>query len=299
MGNAAEMLAWIDLRGALASSERVTLFLLSYDAPVVSTSCSNSGGGGRPVVCLHLPHKSTWTTGRNALARAIFDEEIARASPFRYWIFSDADQSAMACSVACYELGGLAASACCIDSLLMKLLGPLEFATLGIQYSEVFPEPAYEADLFLRVDCPDAQFHAMHRDAVAVILPYFSELDDLSWWSSQAILYRFAGSCLRGGSVTVRVSGDPPSSHAGYPRGRDNAAEDAVIQKALPRLSPWPLRLDSSELGDCGDVRHHGWVRYRASDPAHVRFSANWKTTMEYAACLNETGPRFCSAMRA
>jgi hypothetical protein len=297
-GSAAEMEAWIDLHGALASSERVSLFLLSHNAPIVSSSCNNTGGVGRPVVCLHQ-QGTTWTTGRNMLARAIFDEEIARASPFRYWIFSDADQMAMACSVACWELGGLAASVCCIDGLLAHVSGPLEFATLGIYYSEIYPEPAYKADHYHFVDCPDAQFHAMHRDAVAILLPYFSELDETSWWCSQAILFRFAGSCLRGGGVNVKVSGAQPDTHAGYPRGRSHSAENAVIQNAFPGLIPWPLRFEASDEGDCGDVRHPGEVQFRASDPAHVRFSLNWKTTMEYAACLNYTKPRFCSAMRA
>ena len=301
-GSAGEMQTWIDLRSVLASSERVSLFVLSYDAPMASANCSGGGLRG-PVVCLHLPQGSTWTTGRNALARAIFDEEIAQGATFRYWIFADADQISMTCSVACVELGGLAMSKCCIDGLLANFLGPLEFATLGITYSESFPEPAYEADLFMRVDCSDAQFYAVHRDAVPIVLPYFAELDEKSWWSSQAIMYRFTGSCLRGGSVLVKVSGIPPSGHVTYPKGRYNAEEDAVIMSAFPKLfqqlGPWPIRLESSEMGDCGDVRHHGWVRFRASDPAHVRFSASWKTTMEYAACLNETRPRFCNAMRA
>jgi hypothetical protein len=138
----------------------------------------------------------------------------------------------------------------------------------------------------------------MHRDAAPVLLPYFADIDHLSWWSSQAILYRIAGSCLRGGGVTVHLSGEAPGVHGAYPRGRFNAEEDAVLQAAFPGLIPWPIRLDSSELGDCNDVRNAGWVRYNATVPGHVQFAASWRTTREYATCLSETLPRFCKTMR-
>ena len=293
-GSGVEMLAWIDLLATLDRSERIALFVLPFDGPLASAKCS---GGSGPVHCLHLPEGSTWTTGRNALAQAIFHAELAQGAPFRFWAFSDADQILMACTVACVELGALAVSKCCMDRLLARLFEPLDFAALGVHYTDTYPEPAYAADLFHRLDCPDAQFYAMHRDAAPVLLPYFSDLDHLSWWCSQAILYRIAGSCLRGGGVTVHLSGAQPGEHKDYPRGRFNPEEDAVIQAAFPGLVPWPIRLESSELGDCGDVRNPGWVRFNATVPGHARFAASWQTTREFAACLAEMRPRFCDAM--
>jgi hypothetical protein len=292
-GSGTEVQAWIDLHATLEKSARVTLFVLPYDGPLASAECSS----GR-VRCLHLPGGSTWTTGRNALAQSIFDAELAQGAPFRYWAFSDADQILMACTVACVELGVLAVSKCCMDRLLARLFEPLDFSALGVYYTDRF-DPEHAADLFHRHDCPDAQFYAVHRDAVPVLLPYFTDIDHLSWWSSQAILYRIAGSCLRGGGVTVHLSGDAPAVHKSYPAGRFIPEEDAVLQAAFPGLIPWPLRLDSRELGDCGDVRNSGWVRFNATVPGHVQFAASWKTTREYATCLAETQPRFCGTMRS
>ena len=280
--------------------------LLSFDAPVPSDRCRR--GDGRGVVCLFLPPPSTWTVGRNALARAIFDAEAAAGEAFRFWLFADDDQVLMRCRNACPHVDG--AAACCFDRILGNILGPFHFATYAVSYGgdhladdQPGGEKA-EPDRFLRRDCPDAMFHAIHREAVPILLPYIADLDEHSWWSSQALLFHLSSGCLRGGTyVSYAEMGSPDvNKHSGYPRNdRDEAAEKATLQMHFPGLIPWPLRerADLIAQGDCSEMRHAPWIIMRPSDPAHVRMSASWMDTHEYAACLQATTQRFCAAMTA
>jgi hypothetical protein len=316
-GRAASMAQWLPFYRQWASRAAVTLFLLAYDAPFncsAAAEASLSAGGPPHTVCLFAPG-TTWTTGRNALARAMFHAEEARGARFRYWAFSDHDTISVTCArCPAMVTPGDAGAACCMDSFVSRLVGPLGFATVGpvnavvdhasppfVQHPN---DPMFELSYFM-ADCSDAALQAFHREAVPTLLPYFHELDAESWWSSQALLFFGQFGCLRGANVVPGMNFRATNNdHAPYPRQRNFQAEQGVIQGRYPSLGPWPIWFESPILGpaatgqgDCGGTKQ-GWRIVNASDPVDAATSAGWRYTREYAACMAVTAPRFCSFMR-
>jgi hypothetical protein len=67
--------------------DSVTLFLLTFDT---FYKCPAH------IICIHDPH-STWTSGRNALAKEISRSEEAAGKKYKYWSFHDADTWDLSC----------------------------------------------------------------------------------------------------------------------------------------------------------------------------------------------------------
>lgn len=205
--------AWpAELRG------RVTLFLLAYNGEfdcAPSVAASAAAGGPLHAVCLFAPGTS-WTTGRNALARAIFQAERARGGTFSRWVFSDQD-AATPGGLKCNGMGvgttacasddtGVSAWSALIRTLLLPLDYPLLTMTAPVLHAHLLkaPEPPSTATActqcvtFLNSDCGDAIVNSFDREAVPIFLPYFTDMDDSSWWSSQAILFNLKKGCMGG-----------------------------------------------------------------------------------------------------
>jgi hypothetical protein len=87
------MQAWIDTYGQMRSNARVALFLLTYDSP---QACSVG------IFCYCYPN-TTWTVGRNKLAKKIMRVEEESGQKFKYWAFHDADTWDLHCSVCRYD----------------------------------------------------------------------------------------------------------------------------------------------------------------------------------------------------
>jgi hypothetical protein len=93
-GSSKDMQTWIILYGRMRSKDRVSLFLLSFDSPF---ECPLE------IACTYHPN-STWTMGRNELARMIHGTEEAAGHKYKYWAFHDADTWDLHCSVCRYVL---------------------------------------------------------------------------------------------------------------------------------------------------------------------------------------------------
>jgi hypothetical protein len=88
-GKSEDMQMWMSIYEEMRSKERLTLFLLSYDSPL---ACPLD------IFCYYYPN-TTWTTGRNELARKIITTEEESMQKYKYWAFHDADTWDLRCAV--------------------------------------------------------------------------------------------------------------------------------------------------------------------------------------------------------
>ncbi len=307
---------------AMAQRGAVSLFLLSYSDAfdcADSVAAAVSAGGPPHAVCIHAPGTS-WTTGRNSLARAIYQAERARGAKFTWWVFADQDVANPG-GIECNNKGG-GATACAEragswDALVRALLLPLEHPFLYVGNPlppEAFrpyepPTPAHAACktcvTVLPIDCGDAMLTPIHRDAVHLFLPYFTQLDAVSWWSSMAALYHMT-SCVSGAGGMLVGFDLKIEQHLSYPRGRpDIAGEIAVVRTAFPGLAEWPLNLSSAPTvespansqGDC-HARNLPYSHLDGASPADVAKSRGWKDAAAFKKCARSTEPRFCSFVK-
>lgn len=158
------------------------------------------------------------------------------------------------------------------------------------------PESPFE---LFRVDCIDAMMNAYHREALPVVLPYISILDNVSWWLSQALEFHTMQGCLSGGTAVLGGYGEPPlQEHSPYPQGRNDALERATVDQVFGSrgLVPWPIGGQFMEQGNCGALP------LPAGQPeliSEISFrSAVWMTSKSYLACRRALQARFDKFVR-
>ncbi len=174
-GECLDLPLWQTLLSRQHHLHQIQLFFLAYDKH--PKECQLPGFPSDPSALIHGPN-TTWTGGRNALAKAIYWAEQGQGLTFKYWLFADADMVHLECHY-CRHLEGEFQPACCYDQLVHFLLGSGQFAVVAVN--------AYQQDegahgLFSRHECPDAMLNAFHRAAVPILLPYDGGLDSISWW---------------------------------------------------------------------------------------------------------------------
>jgi hypothetical protein len=323
----------MEMYAAMATRAHVTLFLLTWNEPIdcsAVVAASLSAGGPPHAVCVFAPWTS-WTTGRNALARAIFHAELARGERYTKWLFADQDTTdgippgGIACSqetsIPAHVGLGTGAAVCpgssgapAWDAVIRVLLLPLRHPFLYFISNVAMPYVDWEAPehkcpeclTVWPIDCADAMVNAFDRDAVAALLPYFFELDPESWWASQEILYHFAEGCFGGTGGVVPGFYPTTTQHRSYPQGRPIKAEMEVVRQAFPELFEWPLNMTEKlgwdfphlafEQGDCA-FRALPFQRLNAALPAHVAASHAWPRLPDFRACVDSMLPRYCAFM--
>lgn len=116
----------------------------------------------------------------------------------------------------------------------------------SINYASVAPSGVWNGDRGIELpyhvldyDCVDARAQAFHRDALPVLLPYWDEFEDKTWWASQQLLFHFAVGCFPSMSH-VKIGGFNMVSgneHGGYPRGVLKTTElQQFFQLHVPEL---------------------------------------------------------------
>lgn len=151
----------------------------------------------------------------------------------------------------------------------------------------------------LRVDCIDAMKDAFHREAVPLLLPYISSLDNISWWISQALLFHTTQGCLSGHTAVLGGYGEPlVEEHSPYPQGRSDALERATVDRVFGSrgLVPWPIGGQWMEQGNCGALQPPAGAPELISDI--VFRSGDWMTSKAYLACRGALQARFDRFMR-
>ena len=115
-GKVERMTKWILMSSHMNSSSYVTLFLLSFDAPIPHDLCVQAGAQ-----CLFAPH-TTWTQGRNQLLRAMHSYEEQETRLFKYYAFADDDMVDASCNANLECESAEDETACCFDSITYFLL---------------------------------------------------------------------------------------------------------------------------------------------------------------------------------
>lgn len=188
----ADLMPWARAFGAMRS--RIDAFMFLWrDAPsAIALDEAYNISKGTLTAVIHEKNTS-WSTGRNILARAAYAAEVNRGLQYQYWFFLDEELLwCKGCERAPSQVSS--ATACCLDYAVQDvLLGPYNFAMIGVHHmaSMENPEPFTESQArsFNINDCPDAKFAAIHRDAAPILLPYASDFDAVKgWWASQLLL---------------------------------------------------------------------------------------------------------------
>ena len=162
---------------------------------------------------------TTWTTGRNSLARKAFDLELTRRKPFKYWIFCDEDTRLKCKYGDCW-------------SNLRSLLDVTSVPTISVQpkmsaNNSVF-DNAPNASLF-QTDTYDAQMNALSRADIPILLPYVTDGDATSWWISQAVHCRVMRACFPVSGLIPADFWTLNEQHTAYKRGRDVDLEQQLV----------------------------------------------------------------------
>lgn len=236
-------------------------------------------------LCVSL-QGTTWTSGRNQLAKYAYYREINSRQTYEHWTFADADVI-----LKCITKG----------STNDKDFQPVdECFALYFQFVHTANQPVavvfhfgshwysdaienVKEKAIVNIASYDAIFNTFRRNVVHLFLPYSTDLDSNSWWSSQAISWHFL-QCLapRMATAPAFIFYDNPG-HLPYPRNqRDLALERAV---AVTRLNgvvlPEPPR--DQEIGwgveaieDTASLDHEWFIhteKFRSCSDAMRSFS--------------------------
>ena len=291
-GKCKDYLLWQDLLTHQHNTYQVDLIFLTYDAQ--AHTCNDAQSKTMNSTAVYGPNTS-WASGRNLLAKAIYQKERLMRSKYKYWIMSDTDVRRLRCHN-CRYVEEHAMLACCFDLFVQFLLGPQQFAVVAINEFQQHPEAHNH---FSQHECPDGMLNAFHRAAVPVLLPYNNALDDVSWWSSQEILFHLASSCVKGGVVTLggysfQHSG---AEHAEYPRGLDHARTTEIIKQDYWQLIPWPIASAEHELLQlqCMSGVVAEWkLRFTSRNKTSV-----WHNSPAFKVCLTCLEPQFHQFMHS
>lgn len=217
MGRGMHLKQWMKTVTEAQELNHVDMIVGIFDNTVQSLDCPATS---ERVLCIQVSG-TTWTTGRNALARAAYLREIELGRQYTIWTFGDADVV-----LKCTGEGG------CLtvyDHFLRKLPAEvLAVALLGHGQWESTTNA-----VMVELQAYDAAWNSMRREAVFTLLPYRPEEDHNTWWSSQAILWNRL-QCLEPlYAVAPLFVFYVNTEHGDYPRNRRNLAEERRLADAI------------------------------------------------------------------
>lgn len=299
---------WVNVLNLMQSKKNVVAFLLSYDKEL---RCEDEVPN---VVCL-FSQSTTWTSGRNLIARAMFEYERSTSSLFKYWLLADSDMANLhTChkSTKCPESFAASTaemSACCYDIAVKTLISKtVHHPVISFLQAKVEKATLSSHHLgFCHIDCSDAALTAFHRDAVSVTLPYVQLLDQRSWWESQGMLFHVLAGCLRGRGVIFNLMdlGGNVEEHVAYPRGRRPEESPVALRQVYAKLGLIPHPMNSTDLlmeqGNCGNVEFEkvGLLSngYEPNGEDGWWNTDDWTTDPTFVQCKAALSPRFDTYM--
>lgn len=227
MGRGGHLRHWKNMVLNTPVLSHVHMILGVFDEPVESLSCDQPD----KIKCISVKG-TTWTTGRNSLAQAALEWESQTKNKYTYWTFADADIQLWCLYGNSPELQVKDECFSSYDAFLHTTNMPV--VTL-IQKGQYHP---HMDSLMSSLEAFDAAFNSFHRDAVRVLLPYQADLDGITWWSSQALLW-FKVRCFAPlyAVAPLYVFYFNPE-HSDYPRNpRDRPQELILGPKSLGTLA--------------------------------------------------------------
>jgi hypothetical protein len=146
--------------------------------------------------------------------------------------------------------------------------------------------------VIVEADCLDGMKNAFHREAVAVMLPYIEDLDNMSWWMSQGLQFQLVSGCLSGYSVILGGYMEGPEElmeHGPYPRGLNHTEALKVMEKEFGSVGLMPLPITGKEYpqGDCTGLG----TRHIATQMVFKSFA--WIESTPFQTCLKGLSGRF------
>ena len=248
---------WIDLIADLQHSyPRAAIRLIFAVYGNDSTENNLANGLEKLKATILKVETGTWTTGRNTLAAAAHDLEIRLEMRFKYWLFSDQDAS-LICSTETKQPPTTSDHACW-RSLVTFLLRPTMHAPavairFGGQLASINVSSAESTSTVALTPQFDAILNIFHRWSVPIVMPYIPDLDSLSWWNSQGLLFSVMEGCFTyGGLVPLGFAVRNPE-HAPYPRGRVNLTKEREVLSEVYgpyNLTNWPINANHLQQSD-------------------------------------------------
>ena len=239
---ATSLVPWAKVFGAMETRHDIDAFLLAFQRqPTAEEIATAFNASNEVLVEAWYEPSTTWTTGRNFLARAAYAREVARGAKYRYWVFMD--EELLQCEGCRHhippggwklpegdfeygKINGTGMTACCMDFIVRAgLLAPYKFVALSRPYSHVHEDEGAVFDpsknrIFRGVGCADGKFAGLHRDAVPVLLPYIAHFGECLFWGvyslSHSILVTHTPApptlCLSDHGRFIFVDGEPASA---------------------------------------------------------------------------------------
>ena len=312
-GRATEVAEWYRMLSIMENKNHAVLFLLSYDNPIDPMICNNE-----TVICLHKPG-STWTSGRNELARSITQFQDKHRHHFKYWLMGDQDMAkldncgeATHCQAPDYPARSIKLAACCFDIAMKTLLAP------EVQYAIVNFNIWGGGQIvdwlgFSHMDCCDGSLNAFHHAAVPVVLPYIELIDKISWWEAQGLQFHVISGCFPGYSVYSNVfSIKATTAHSPYPMGRTPNEVNRALKQVYGKLGliPDPISVAKVQLeqANCANLDHQKLGLVGSYEPKIVAepekeplktlwVSDAWRNMTSFKKCLDLLRPRYLKYM--
>jgi hypothetical protein len=178
MGRGVHLREWKDRIVTDPNLLHVDVLLGVFDEPVESLQCQDHNR----VTCISVQGTS-WTSGRNLLAKAAYQREMLRNTRYSYWTFADAD-IVLFCDIDNTQTLQINSNCFSIyDQFLQKTLLPI---TCLIQHGQF----GHHSNSYMsQLEAFDACFNSFHRDSIPVLFPYRPNQDAVTWWSAQAIFW--------------------------------------------------------------------------------------------------------------
>ncbi len=221
MGRGAHLKQWMSKVLDTPGLSHVDLVIGIFDHTVESLECPASS---ERIRCVNVAG-TTWTSGRNILAKESFKREMELGRRYSFWTFSDAD-----IILKCIGDDN------CLGSYDMYLAGlPAE-----VWAATILGDGQWQAQNAAMVELQafDAAWNSMRREAVPVLLPYRTDQDSNSWWSSQAIFWNRLQCLAPLYAVAPLFVFYNNQEHNNYPRNQRNIAEEQrIADQMMGRLS--------------------------------------------------------------
>jgi hypothetical protein len=222
MGRLVHLKQWMTNIAENPELGHVDVVIGIFDHTVQTLECPETS---KRVTCVSVAG-TTWTTGRNALAKAAYNREREMNRKYSFWTFADAD-----IELQCVGSGDCFSE---YDKFLADL--PVNvWATALIRHRDW---EATQGMAMVGVQAFDAAWNSIRREAVPILLPYRSDEDSNTWWSSQAIFWNRL-QCLAPlyAVIPLFIFYNNPE-HNEYPRNTRNISNERhIADNMMGRLS--------------------------------------------------------------
>lgn len=166
---------------------------------------------------------TTWTQGRNILAREAYQFERKRREEFHYWIFSDEDVKLRCSTGFCW-------------AELFDLLNQVSNPVVALRFPGQGEHFCKKNEYVFLTDSYDGMMNCFNRRHISTLMPYVSSGDKFSWWISQALHSRLMRVCFPlSALIPCSIYSENPE-HSKYPKGRNFTLENLIFVEAYADL---------------------------------------------------------------